>query len=171
MQNLYTTCTKCNGKRYKDNVLEVKYRGYSIADLLDMEVSEVKSVFKDHPQIFTSLDMLEKVGLSYLQLGQSATTLSGGEAQRIKLAKELCDSKTKDVLYILDEPTTGLHDSDVDKLLFILKELVNGGATVIVIEHNPLIVQQADWIIEMGPAGGDLGGRVIQEGWLKHNMI
>ncbi len=109
--------------------------------------------------------MLGKVGLSYLKLGQSATTLSGGEAQRIKLAKELCSGKTKDAVYILDEPTTGLHDQDVQKLIFIIRELTAKGATVIVIEHNPLLIRQADYIIEMGPEGGDAGGYVLREGW------
>lgn len=168
MPDIYTTCTKCNGKRYQNKVLEVKYKGYTISDLLELEINEVKEIFKEEEKIFAILDMLDKVGVSYIKLGQSATTLSGGEAQRIKLAKELCLGKTKDVLYILDEPTTGLHDEDVKKLIYILKELTNNGATVIIIEHNPLLIQQADWIIEMGPEGGELGGYVFNEGWLKN---
>ncbi len=167
MPDIYTTCTKCKGKRYKDEILEVKYKGYTISDLLELEINDVKEIFKQEEKIFNVLDMLDKVGISYLKLGQSATTLSGGEAQRIKLAKELCLGKTKDVLYILDEPTTGLHDEDVKKLIFILKELTSSGATVVVIEHNPLLIKQSDWIIEMGPKGGDLGGYVVNEGWLK----
>ena len=166
MPDIYMTCTKCNGKRYKEMVLSVLFRGYSIADLLELEIGEVKELFKNEVKIYSILDMLDRVGLSYIKLGQSAATLSGGEAQRIKLAKELCDGKTKDVVYILDEPTTGLHDEDAKKLICILNELTAKGATVIVIEHNPLLIQQADYIIEMGPEGGELGGYVIKEGWL-----
>ncbi len=167
MPDIYTTCTKCNGKRYKDKILEVTYKGYTISDLLNLEIQEVKKIFKDEKKIFSILDMLDKVGIGYLRLGQSAATLSGGEAQRIKLAKELCSEKTKDILYILDEPTTGLHDEDVKKLIQILQELTYKGATVIVIEHHPLLIKQADWIIEMGPEGGDIGGYVMNQGWLK----
>jgi excinuclease ABC subunit A len=112
--------------------------------------------------------MLCKVGLSYIKLGQSAVTLSGGEAQRIKLAKELCEGKAKDTIYILDEPTAGLHDDDVNKLCYIISELSSKGATVIVVEHNPLLISQADYLIEMGPEGGDLGGYVLREGWLEN---
>ncbi|WP_432408954.1 TrmO family methyltransferase domain-containing protein [Wukongibacter sp. M2B1] len=171
MSDIYITCTKCNGKRYQDKILEVKYKGYSISDLLELEINEVKEIFKDENKIFAILDMLDKVGVSYIKLGQSATTLSGGEAQRIKLAKELCLGKTKDVLYILDEPTTGLHDEDIQKLIHIIKELTNNGATVIVIEHNTLLIERADWIIEMGPEGGDLGGHIINEGWYKDSSM
>ncbi|SCY45829.1 TrmO family methyltransferase domain-containing protein [Alkaliphilus peptidifermentans] len=167
MSDIYTICSRCNGKRYKEKVLGVKYKGYSISDLLELEIREVKELFKEEDKIFKILDMLDKVGLPYIKLGQSATTLSGGEAQRIKLAKGLCDEKTQDAIYILDEPTTGLHDEDIKKLVYILKELTNNGATVIVIEHNPLLIQQGDWIIEMGPQGGDLGGYVVREGWLQ----
>ncbi len=115
MPDIYIQCTTCNGKRYQEKVLEVAYKGYGISDLLELEIGEVKDIFKEEEKIYAILDMLDKVGLSYIKLGQSATTLSGGEAQRIKLAKELCLGKTKDVLYILDEPTTGLHDEDVKK--------------------------------------------------------
>lgn len=167
MQDIYTPCSKCNGKRYHNRVLEIEYKGYNISDLLELEVNEVKEVFTEEDKIFHILDIIDKVGLGYLKLGQRATTLSGGEAQRIKLAKELCRGKTKDVLYILDEPTTGLHDEDTKKLIYILKELRNKGATVIMIEHNPLIIKEADWIIEMGPEGGALGGHIINEGWLR----
>ncbi|MCT4620061.1 MAG: TrmO family methyltransferase [Marinisporobacter sp.] len=168
MPDIYTTCTKCNGKRYRDEVLKVKYKGYTISDLLELEINEVKEIFKEEEKIFAILHMLDKVGVSYIKLGQRATTLSGGEVQRIKLAKELCLGKTKDTLYILDEPTTGLHDEDVKKLIYILKELTNNGATVIVIEHNPMLIQQGDWIIEMGSEGGALGGYIINEGWLEN---
>ncbi|QUI22183.1 SAM-dependent methyltransferase [Vallitalea pronyensis] len=167
MPDIYIPCGACNGRRYQKKVLEVAYKEHHIADVLDLEIGEVKALFKDEEKIFAILDMLDKVGLSYIKLGQSATTLSGGEAQRIKLAKELCLGKTKGVLYILDEPTTGLHDEDVKKVIYILKELTNNGATVMVIEHHPLLIQQADWVIEMGPEGGDLGGYIVKEGWLK----
>jgi excinuclease ABC subunit A len=150
-------------------VLSVQFKGYSIADLLELEIGEVQGLFKEDIKISAILAMLDKVGLTYLKLGQSAATLSGGEAQRIKLAKELCDSKTKDVIYILDEPTTGLHDEDVKKLNYIFKELTGKGATVIVIEHHPLLINQADYIIELGPEGGELGGYVLKEGWLESN--
>jgi len=167
--DIYTICTKCNGKRYCDEVLEVKYQGYTISDLLELEIGEVKELFKEEEKIFNILDMLDKVGVSYIKLGQSANTFSGGEAQRIKLAKELCLGKTKDVMYILDEPTTGLHNDDVKKLIHILKELTRNGSTVIVIEHNLMLIREADWIVEMGPEGGEHGGYIMNEGWLKGN--
>ncbi len=167
MKDIYTKCSKCSGKRYKDNVLEIKYKGYSISDILELEISEAIEVFKDEEKIYSVLNMLDKVGVSYLKLGQSATTLSGGEAQRIKLAKELSLGKTKDVLYILDEPTTGLHHDDTKKLISVLKELTSSGASVIVIEHNDELIKESDWLIEMGPSGGDEGGYVSQIGWLE----
>ncbi len=148
-------------------MLQIKYKGFSIADLLDMEMGEVRDIVATESGICRILDMLCKVGLSYMKLGQSAATLSGGEAQRIKLAKELCDGKAKGTLYILDEPTTGLHDDDVKKLCDILNELTIKGATVIVIEHHPLLVGQADYLIKMEPEGGDRGGYVIRAGWLR----
>lgn len=166
MPDIYTVCTKCNGKRYQENVLSVQFKGYSIADLLELEIGEVKGLFKSEMKIYKILNTLDKVGLSYIKLGQSAATLSGGEAQRVKLAKELCDSKTKDVIYILDEPATGLHDNDVKKLVYIFNELTANGATVIVIEHNPILIKQADYLVELGPEGGDLGGYVLRIGWL-----
>jgi excinuclease ABC subunit A len=134
--------------------------------LLELEIGQVKELFTSEAKIYGILDMLDKVGLSYIKLGQSAATLSGGEAQRIKLAKELCDSRTKDVIYILDEPTTGLHDDDVRKLSLIIRELTSKGATVIVIEHNPLLISQADYLIEIGPEGGELGGYLLRSGWV-----
>jgi excinuclease ABC A subunit len=166
MPDLYTPCQKCGGKRYQESVLEVRYKGYSIAELLELEIGEVKELFQSEAKIYEILDMLDKVGLSYIKLGQSAATLSGGEAQRIKLAKELCGSKTKDVIYILDEPTTGLHEEDVKKLSSILHELTSKGATVIVIEHNPLLISRADYIIEVGPEGGEKGGIILKEGFI-----
>ncbi len=157
MPDIYTTCTNCNGKRYEQKVLQVKYKGYTTSDLLELEIGEVKELFKEENKIFDILNMLDKVGVSHIKLGQSATTLSGGEAQRIKLAKELCLGKTKDVIYIFDEPTTGLHDEDTKKLIHTLKDLTYNGATVVIIEHNPLIIEQ-----------GDLGGYIVNEGWLKN---
>mgnify|MGYP001214733681 CR=1 FL=1 len=165
MPDLYVPCDKCKGKRYKESVLKIKYKGYSIADILDLEIKEVKEVFDNEPDIYRMLDMLCKVGLSYIKFGQSAATLSGGETQRIKLAKELCDGKTKGAIYILDEPTSGLHDNDVDKLIYIIRELTAKGATVVVIKHNPRIIRQADYIIELGPEGGEKGGYLLKEGW------
>ena len=167
MPDIYVPCDKCRGTRYKDPVLKIKYKGYSISDLLNLEIGEVKEIFKNESNIYRILDMLCKVGLSYIKFGQSAATLSGGEAQRIKLAKELCDGKTEGTIYILDEPTSGLHDDDVDKLCYIIRELTSKGATVIVIEHNPRIISQADYIIEMGPEGGENGGYILKDGWLK----
>ncbi|GAB6106679.1 TrmO family methyltransferase domain-containing protein [Fusibacter bizertensis] len=168
MPDINMSCSKCNGNRYQDEVLKIKYKGFSISDLLNMEIGEVKDLFKENAGIDRILDMLCKVGLSYIKLGQSASTLSGGEAQRIKLAKELCEGKSQNTIYILDEPTTGLHEDDVNKLCYIIGELTSNGATVIVIEHNPLLINQADYLIEMGPEGGDLGGYVLREGWLNY---
>lgn len=165
MQDLYVSCDKCKGKKYKETVLEVKYKGYSISDLLDLEIGEVSEIFKDVPDIYQALDMLCKVGLSYIKLGQNAATLSGGEAQRIRLAKEICNGKTEGAVYILDEPTSGLHDDDIDKLYYIIRELISKGATVIVSEHNPRIIGNADYIIELGPEGGENGGFILKEGW------
>jgi len=170
MPDINVPCSKCNGERYQEKVLKIKFMGYSIADLLNMEIGEVKGVFEKSPGIYQILDMLCKVGLSYIKLGQSAATLSGGEAQRIKLAKELSEGKAKDTIYILDEPTTGLHEDDVKKLCNIMSELTSNGATVIVIEHNPLLINQADYLIEMGPEGGALGGYVLREGWLDKSL-
>lgn len=134
----------------------------------DLEIGEVKEIFKNESDIYRILDMLCKVGLSYIKFGQSAATLSGGEAQRIRLAKELCDGKTEGAIYILDEPTSGLHDDDIDKLCYIIRELTANGAAVIAIEHSPRVIRQVDYIIEMGPEGGELGGYVLREGWLRH---
>lgn len=166
MPDIYVACDKCKGKRYKESVLKIKYKGFSISDLLDLEIGQVKEIFINELGIYRILDMLCKVGLSYIKFGQSAATLSGGEAQRIKLAKGLCDGKTEGAIYILDEPTTGLHDNDVHKIFYIIRELTSKGATVVAIEHNPRIIRQADYIIEMGPEGGELGGYVLKEGWL-----
>jgi excinuclease ABC subunit A len=157
-------CDVCHGKRYNRETLEVHYRDKSIADVLDMTVDDGAEFFKAVPAIRDKLVMLQKVGLGYIKVGQQATTLSGGEAQRVKLAKELSRRATGRTLYILDEPTTGLHFHDVKKLLEVLHTLVETGNTVLVIEHNLDVIKTADWIIDMGPEGGDGGGQIVVEG-------
>jgi len=164
LPDIYIPCEVCKGKRYNRETLEVKYKDKSIADVLDMSVDEAYKLFKDIPQIERKLKLLKDVGLGYIKLGQPATTLSGGEAQRIKLAKELSKVATGQTLYILDEPTTGLHFEDVKKLINVLNKLVDKGNTVIIIEHNLDVVKSADWIIDLGPEGGDKGGYIVAEG-------
>lgn len=155
---------RLQGKRYNRETLEIHYRDKSIADVLDMTVEDGAEFFKAVPTIREKLETLNRVGLGYIKIGQSATTLSGGEAQRVKLAKELSKRATGRTLYILDEPTTGLHFEDVRKLLEVLHELVDSGNTMIVIEHNLEVVKTADWIVDMGPEGGSGGGRVVAQG-------
>ncbi|HBB36406.1 MAG: excinuclease ABC subunit A [Candidatus Moranbacteria bacterium GW2011_GWC1_45_18] len=164
MPDVFLPCDVCRGKRYNRETLEVKYKGKNIADVLAMTVSEGRNFFENFPRIYDPLKVLEEVGLGYINLGQAATTLSGGEAQRIKLASELSRRMTGNTLYILDEPTTGLHFDDVKKLLHVLHRLVEAGNTVIVIEHNMDVIKTADWIIDLGPEGGDNGGRVVVTG-------
>ena len=164
LPDIYIPCEVCKGKRYNRETLEVKYKDKSIADVLDMSVDEAYKLFKDIPQIERKLKLLKDVGLGYIKLGQPATTLSGGEAQRIKLAKELSKVATGQTLYILDEPTTGLHFEDVKKLINVLNKLVDKGNTVIIIEHNLDVVKSADWIIDLGPEGGNKGGYIVAEG-------
>ena len=164
LPDVYVTCPECQGARYNRETLEVNYRGKNIAEVLDMTVSEALRFFYVIKPIREKLQVLEKIGLGYLKLGQPATTLSGGEAQRIKLAKELTREATGKTLYILDEPTTGLHFEDTKKLLKVLNALVDKGNTVLVIEHNLEVVKTADWIIDLGPQGGDRGGRIVAEG-------
>ena len=164
LPNVYVTCDVCKGKRYDRETLEVRYKDKSIADVLDMTVEEAAELFKAVPSIRDKMETLKRVGLSYVKVGQQATTLSGGEAQRVKLAKELSRRSTGRTLYILDEPTTGLHFHDVAQLLDVLHELVGQGNTMIVIEHNLEVVKTADWIVDMGPEGGDGGGEVVAEG-------
>ncbi|MDP1833732.1 MAG: excinuclease ABC subunit UvrA [Candidatus Moranbacteria bacterium] len=164
MPDVYLPCDVCKGKRYNRETLEVKYKEKNISEVLNMTVSEAKDFFQSFHDIYDKLAVLEDVGLGYIHLGQSATTLSGGEAQRIKLATELSRRATGDTLYILDEPTTGLHFDDIKKLLIVLNRLVDAGNTVIVIEHNMDVIKTADWIIDLGPEGGDQGGRVIVTG-------
>ncbi len=164
LPDVYVTCDVCKGKRYDRETLEVKYRDKSIADVLDMTVEEARDLFKAVPIIREKMDTLKRVGLDYVKVGQQATTLSGGEAQRVKLSKELSRRSTGRTLYILDEPTTGLHFHDVKKLLEVLHELVDQGNSVVVIEHNLEVIKTADWIIDMGPEGGDGGGEIVAAG-------
>ncbi len=164
LPDVYVECDQCRGKRYNRETLEVRYKDKSIADVLDMTVEEGVEFFKAVPAIRTKFEMLNKVGLSYIRVGQQATTLSGGEAQRVKLAKELSKRSTGKTLYILDEPTTGLHFEDVRKLMEVLQALVEQGNTVIVIEHNLEVIKTADWILDLGPEGGDGGGEIVAVG-------
>lgn len=164
LPDVYVTCENCNGKRYNRETLEIYYKGKTISDVLEMPVSEAHKFFDSVPGIKRKLDTLESVGLGYLTLGQSSTTLSGGEAQRIKLARELSKIGTGDTLYIMDEPTTGLHFQDVKMLVDVIQKLVDKGNTVIVIEHNLDLVKACDWVIDLGPEGGDSGGKIIFEG-------
>ncbi|HEV2233536.1 MAG TPA: excinuclease ABC subunit UvrA [Terriglobia bacterium] len=164
LPDVFVTCEVCRGRRYNSETLAVKYKGSSIADLLDSTVKDALPVLENIPQIKQKLQTLADVGLGYIHLGQSATTLSGGEAQRIKLAKELSKRQTGKTLYILDEPTTGLHFDDVKQLLEVLNRLTDLGNTIIIIEHNLDVVKQADWIIDLGPEGGDAGGRIVAQG-------
>lgn len=164
LPDVYVPCEVCGGKRYNRETLEVKYKGKSIYDVLDMTVEEAVHFFENVPSIRRKIETLYDVGLSYIRLGQPSTTLSGGEAQRIKLATELSRRDTGHTIYIMDEPTTGLHFADVHKLVDILHRLADGGNTLVVIEHNLDVIKAADYIIDMGPEGGDGGGRVIAQG-------
>jgi excinuclease ABC subunit A len=182
----YVECPECCGRRYNKEILEIKYKGADIAEVLDMNIEEALNFFRLTPAIKGKLALLKKIGLGYIKLGQPAPSLSGGEAQRVKLGTELSLKSTGKTIYILDEPTTGLHSADIKNLITVLEELVSKGNTVLVIEHNLDIIRNADWVIDLGPEGGDKGGEVIAEGtpkdiakikesytgrWLKKNFI
>ena len=164
LPDIYVTCDVCTAKRYNRETLDIKYKGKNISDVLDMTVEDAHNFFQAIPMIERKLSTLLDVGLSYIKLGQSATTLSGGEAQRIKLSRELSKRDTGNTLYILDEPTTGLHFEDISQLLTVLHRLRDGGNTVVVIEHNLDVIKTCDWIIDLGPEGGAGGGRIIVTG-------
>jgi excinuclease ABC subunit A len=164
MPDAYAPCPSCSGRRFNRETLEILFHGKSIADVLDMTVEEAADFFRAVPSIREKMETLAHVGLDYVKLGQPATTLSGGEAQRVKLSKELSRRATGRTLYILDEPTTGLHFHDVAKLLDVLQELVSQGNTVVVIEHNLEVIKTADWVIDLGPEGGDGGGEIVAAG-------
>ena len=163
-EDLYVPCEGCDGKRFKPEVLAIRYRGKTISEVLAMTVDDAVQFFTGSPKLQERLHLLSSIGLGYLRLGQSATTLSGGEAQRLKIAAELKDGSAKDLLYIMDEPTTGLHFEDVKKLLAVLHKLVNAGNTLVVVEHNLDVIKSADWVIDLGPEGGAAGGQIIAEG-------
>ncbi|MCK5178629.1 MAG: ATP-binding cassette domain-containing protein, partial [Candidatus Omnitrophica bacterium] len=164
LPDVYVQCEVCKGKRFTEQTLEVHFKDKNIADTLDLSVTEALKLFEKIPKAQKILQTLDDVGLGYIKLGQSATTLSGGEAQRVKLASELCKLSTGSTFYILDEPTTGLHFADVEKLLQVLQRLVDKGNTVLVIEHNLEVIKNADYIIDLGPDGGDKGGQVVFSG-------
>jgi excinuclease ABC subunit A len=164
LPDVYITCDVCRGKRFNNDTLEIHYKGKSIADILDMTVNQALSFFDNIPIIKSKLQLLSDVGLGYIKLGQSATTLSGGEAQRVKLARELGKRLTTNTLYILDEPTIGLHFADIYKLLEVLMRLVDMNNTVVVIEHNLDVIKSADYLIDLGPEGGERGGNIVASG-------
>jgi excinuclease ABC subunit A len=164
LPDMYVKCEVCSGTRYNQKTLDIEYQGVNIAEVLDMSVSYALRFFKKSPLIVEKLQTLEDVGLGYLRLGQSATNLSGGEAQRIKLATELARKSTGKTFYILDEPTIGLHFEDVKRLLNVLDMLVDKGNSVLVVEHNMHVVKNSDWVIDLGPEGGDKGGEIVYEG-------
>jgi excinuclease ABC subunit A len=164
LADVWVTCQACGGSRFNRETLQVKYKGKSIAQVLDMEVDEALGFFGNVPAVQRIFGTLHEVGLDYIKLGQPATTLSGGEAQRVKLSRELARVATGRTLYILDEPTTGLHFADIQRLLDVLHRLTDAGNTVIVIEHNLDVIKTADWIVDLGPEGGDEGGKVIAQG-------
>jgi excinuclease ABC subunit A len=164
LPDVYVHCEKCNGKRYNRETLEIRYKGKSISDVLDMTVDEAVDYFQNVHYLYRKIKVLQEVGLGYITLGQSAVTLSGGEAQRVKLGTELSKRDTGKTFYILDEPTTGLHFEDISHLLLVLNKLVDRGNTVLVIEHNMDVIKVADHVIDLGPEGGDGGGQIIFEG-------
>ena len=164
LPDVYVPCEVCHGTRYNQETLNIKYKGKNIAEVLDMRVSEALKFFENVPKISHKLQVLEDVGLGYIKLGQSAPTLSGGEAERVKLAKELQRKATGKTLFVLDEPTTGLHTDDIKRLLAILQKIVDNKDTVVVIEHNLDVIKVSDYIIDLGPEGGDEGGNIVATG-------
>lgn len=164
LPDVYVKCEKCNGRRYNRETLEIRYKGKSISDVLEMTVDEAVEFFVNVPSLYRKIKVLQEVGLGYVTLGQSATTLSGGEAQRVKLSTELGKRDTGKTFYILDEPTTGLHFQDIGMLVQVLNKLVDRGNTVLVIEHNLDIIKVADYIIDIGPEGGNGGGQIVFQG-------
>jgi excinuclease ABC subunit A len=164
LADMYVQCEECKGLRYNRETLEIVYRGKTISEVLELTIEEALTFFKNHPQIKRKLETLNNVGLGYIHMGQQATTLSGGESQRVKLAAELSRAGTGRTLYLLDEPTTGLHFEDVKMLLHVLHGLVDKGNTVVVIEHNLDVIKSSDWVIDLGPEGGEGGGNIVAEG-------
>ena len=164
LPDVYVMCEDCSGSRYNNETLNIRWKGNTISDILNSTVENSLKIFENQPQISRIIKTLDDVGLSYITLGQSATTLSGGEAQRVKLAKELSKRSTGRTMYILDEPTTGLHFADVQKLLEVLHMLVDKGNTVLVIEHNLDVIKNSDWVIDLGPEGGENGGKIVSQG-------
>ena len=164
LPDIFVPCDVCHGQRYNRETLEVTWQGKNISDVLDMTVEEAMGFFENHPQILRKLETLYDVGLGYMKLGQASTTLSGGEAQRVKLATELSRKATGKTIYLLDEPTTGLHMADVDRLIHVLQRLTDAGNTVLVIEHNLDVIKVSDYIVDLGPEGGDAGGTVVAAG-------
>jgi excinuclease ABC subunit A len=164
LPDVWVTCSECGGKRFNHKTLEITLNDRSIADVLDMDIEEALGFFSDQPKIVTILQTLHDVGLGYIKLGQSALTLSGGEAQRVKLAKELCRPEMGRTIYVLDEPTTGLHFHDIQKLLDVLQRLTDAGNTIVIIEHNLDVINTSDWVIDLGPEGGDAGGHIVAQG-------
>jgi excinuclease ABC subunit A len=164
LADVYVRCDACQGQRFNRDTLEILYKGKHIAAVLDLTVEEAREFFANVPAVKHKLDTLHEVGLGYVRLGQAATTLSGGEAQRVKLSRELSKRSTGRTVYILDEPTTGLHFADIERLLYVLQRLVDVGNTVLVIEHNIDVIKTADYLIDLGPEGGDEGGRIVATG-------
>ena len=164
LTDIFVKCATCKGQRFNDQTLRIKFKGHTINDVLNMTINQATTIFENIPAIHNKLVVLQEVGLGYITLGQSATTLSGGEAQRIKLAKELSKRSTGKTIYMLDEPTTGLHFDDIQRLLGVLQQLVNAGNTILVIEHNLDIIKSADYIVDLGPGGGSEGGSIVAQG-------
>ena len=164
LPDVFVTCPTCRGERFNAATLQVRFHGWTAADVLRMRIDEASELFANVPRVAAALKTFREVGLGYLRLGQSATTLSGGEAQRVKLATELSRESTASTLFVLDEPTTGLHPADVERLLSLLRRLVDAGHTVVVIEHHLEVIAQSDWLIDLGPDGGSRGGQIVAEG-------